>query len=52
LSNARAKSSWRAPLAALATGGTVSMPLDHSGVSRRFGWVIDCFGVSWQLKVS
>lgn len=36
---------------ALATGGEVLMPLDDYGFSRRFGWVNDRFGVSWQLNL-
>lgn len=34
---------------ALSENGTVAMPLDRYDFSRRFGWVIDRFGVSWQL---
>ena len=36
----------------LADGGKVLMPLDDYGFSRRFGWVNDRFGVSWQLNLS
>lgn len=36
---------------ALAEGGQVLMPLDNYGFSRRFGWVSDRFGVSWQLNL-
>lgn len=36
---------------ALAEGGVVRMPLDYYGFSLRFGWVDDCFGVSWQLNL-
>ncbi|HOR11565.1 MAG TPA: VOC family protein [Bacteroidales bacterium] len=34
---------------ALSENGTIAMPLDRYDFSRRFGWVIDRFGVSWQL---
>ena len=37
---------------ALATDGTVLMPLQDYGFSPKFGWVQDRFGVSWQLKIS
>jgi predicted 3-demethylubiquinone-9 3-methyltransferase (glyoxalase superfamily) len=36
----------------LADGGKVLMPLDHYGFSRKFGWVNDRFGVSWQLNLA
>lgn len=35
----------------LSEGGQVLMPLDNYGFSRRFGWVSDRFGVSWQLNL-
>jgi predicted 3-demethylubiquinone-9 3-methyltransferase (glyoxalase superfamily) len=38
--------------AALADGGTQLMPLDNYGFSRRFGWLNDRFGVSWQLNLA
>jgi predicted 3-demethylubiquinone-9 3-methyltransferase (glyoxalase superfamily) len=38
--------------AALVDGGAALMPLDHYGFSRRFGWVNDRFGVSWQLNLT
>lgn len=37
--------------AALSQGGQALMPLDNYGFSRRFGWVSDRFGVSWQLNL-
>jgi len=33
-------------------GGAVLMPVDDHGFSRRFGWVNDRFGVSWQLNLA
>jgi predicted 3-demethylubiquinone-9 3-methyltransferase (glyoxalase superfamily) len=35
----------------LSEGGKVMMPLDNYGFSRKFGWVSDRFGVSWQLNL-
>jgi predicted 3-demethylubiquinone-9 3-methyltransferase (glyoxalase superfamily) len=37
--------------AKLSAGGQVMMPLGNYGFSRRFGWVSDRFGVSWQLNL-
>jgi predicted 3-demethylubiquinone-9 3-methyltransferase (glyoxalase superfamily) len=38
--------------AALAEDGTVLMGLDAYPFSKRFGWVDDRFGVSWQLSLA
>lgn len=35
----------------LAENGEVTMPLNNYGFSEKFGWVIDQFGVSWQLNL-
>ena len=37
--------------AALGEGGAVLMPLDAYGFSRRFTWLNDRYGVSWQLNL-
>jgi predicted 3-demethylubiquinone-9 3-methyltransferase (glyoxalase superfamily) len=37
--------------AQLASEGQVLMPLDNYGFSKKFGWVNDRFGVSWQLNL-
>jgi len=37
---------------ALAAGGAVLMPINNYGFSRKFGWVNDRFGVSWQLNLA
>lgn len=36
---------------ALADEGEVAMPLDDYGFARRYGWLIDRFGVLWQLTL-
>jgi len=36
---------------ALGEGGEMLMPLDDYGFSRRFGWLNDRYGVSWQLNL-
>lgn len=38
--------------AALSDGGTEMMPLDAYPWSKRYGWVADRYGLSWQLGVS
>jgi predicted 3-demethylubiquinone-9 3-methyltransferase (glyoxalase superfamily) len=35
----------------LSAGGGVLMPLGSYGFSRKFGWVNDRFGLSWQLNL-
>jgi predicted 3-demethylubiquinone-9 3-methyltransferase (glyoxalase superfamily) len=35
----------------LRENGQILMPLGEYGFSRRFGWVNDRFGVSWQLNL-
>ena len=34
----------------LSEGGGVMMPLGHYGFSKKFGWLADKYGVSWQLN--
>ena len=36
----------------LSEDGIVTMPLNNYGFSSCFGWVIDQFGVSWQLNLA
>ncbi|MDY0961637.1 MULTISPECIES: VOC family protein [Massilia] len=38
--------------ARLADGGKLLMPADNYGFSRKFGWLNDRFGVSWQINLS
>ena len=35
----------------LTEGGSTLMPADNYGFSRRFAWVSDRYGVSWQLNL-
>jgi predicted 3-demethylubiquinone-9 3-methyltransferase (glyoxalase superfamily) len=35
----------------LSEGGKVMMALDDYGFSKKFGWLADKFGVSWQLNL-
>ncbi len=35
----------------LSEGGEVLMPLGEYPFSRKFGWIVDKFGVSWQLAL-
>ncbi|HRP61963.1 MAG TPA: VOC family protein [Phycisphaerales bacterium] len=37
--------------AKLIEGGEAAMPLGDYGFSRKYGWVVDRFGVSWQLNL-
>lgn len=37
--------------ARLGENGEVMMPVDNYGFSRKFAWVKDRFGVSWQLNL-
>ncbi|WP_026695351.1 VOC family protein [Peribacillus kribbensis] len=36
----------------LKEGGQTLMPLGDYGFSKKFGWINDCFGVSWQLNLA
>lgn len=38
--------------AALSENGKVLMPLGSYGFSRKFGWINDRFGVSWQVNLT
>lgn len=36
----------------LSEGGSIMMPLDNYGFSKKFGWTSDKYGVSWQLNLA
>jgi predicted 3-demethylubiquinone-9 3-methyltransferase (glyoxalase superfamily) len=36
----------------LSEGGSIMMPLDNYGFSKKFAWVSDKHGVSWQLNLA
>ena len=36
----------------LSENGIITLPLSNYGFSKKFGWVIDQFGVSWQLNLN
>jgi predicted 3-demethylubiquinone-9 3-methyltransferase (glyoxalase superfamily) len=38
--------------ASLSSGGQTPMPLGSHGFSAKFAWVIDRYGISWQLSLS
>jgi predicted 3-demethylubiquinone-9 3-methyltransferase (glyoxalase superfamily) len=38
--------------AKLSEGGSVAMPMAEYPFSRRFAWIVDRFGVSWQLNLA
>lgn len=46
-----AEDELEAAYAALLEGGRALMPIGDYGFSRRFGWIADRFGVSWQLNL-
>jgi Uncharacterized protein conserved in bacteria len=35
----------------LSENGEVTMPLNNYGFSKKFGWVVDQYGISWQLNL-
>jgi len=37
---------------ALSTDGQILMPLDTYPFARKFTWIVDRFGVSWQLRLA
>ncbi|MBS1814098.1 MAG: VOC family protein [Acidobacteria bacterium] len=42
----------RLSTALVAEGGAALMPLNNYGFSRKFAWINDHFGVSWQLNLA
>jgi predicted 3-demethylubiquinone-9 3-methyltransferase (glyoxalase superfamily) len=36
----------------LSEGGSIMMPVDNYGFSKKFGWTSDRYGVSWQLNLA
>lgn len=48
---ARTEDEFNALVAALADGGKFLMPPDNHGFSKRFAWLADKFGVSWQINL-
>ena len=47
--DAQAREHLDATWNALSAGGTALMPLDEYPFSKRYGWIQDKYGVSWQL---
>ena len=45
------KDALETAFAQLSEDGKTLMPLDNYGFSKRFGWLSDRFGVSWQLNL-
>jgi len=37
---------------ALSQNGRVLMPLNNYGFSKKFGWVSDRYGVTWQFNLT
>lgn len=35
----------------LSEGGSIMMPVDNYGFSKKFGWTSDRYGISWQLNL-
>lgn len=47
-----ARESLEKSWAALSEGGTVLLPLDTYPFSKRYGWIQDKYGLSWQLMLT